>query len=79
MTRAKRLDDAINKIQDGINELEELKSEYEEWQGNLPDNLQNSLFAEKLDETICTLDDFISNTDTSDLKGMDLPQGFGRD
>jgi hypothetical protein len=81
MSRAKRLQGAIDRIIDGKDELENLKSEYEDWQGNLPDNLQSSLIADKLDEAIGVFDDAICNIDDAiiNLDGLELPQGFGRD
>lgn len=80
-SRADRLSEAIGKIMDGRDELEELKTEYEDWRDNLPENLQSSATADKLEETISTFDDAISEIDsaTGNLEGIDLPQGFGRD
>lgn len=72
---------------EALEELEALKSEYEDWGSNLPDNLQGSAAADKLAE-IEQLD--IDTTKESDFfstaeelldaaEGMDLPKGFGRD
>ncbi len=81
MTRAKRLDEAIGNILTGISDLEELKSEYEEWQENLPENFESSPVADKLDTTISDMEDAISEIQgaVEVLEVLDLPQGFGRD
>jgi hypothetical protein len=50
--------------------LRELQEEYQEWLDNLPENLQSTALAEKLDE-VCPLD--LEQLD------VDLPRGFGRD
>lgn len=81
--------DLVSKFEEACSELTELKSEYEDWQGNLPENLQSSALGEKL-QAICDLD-FESQAETltsavddvrgviDEAEGMDLPQGFGRD
>jgi predicted transcriptional regulator len=79
----------VEKFEEAMAELTELKSEYEEWKDNLPESLQSSAVAEKLEaiadidfegqaEVITSaIDDVRSVLD--DAEGMDLPQGFGRD
>jgi hypothetical protein len=61
---------------------EELRSEYEEWKENLPENLQEGTLAEKL-EAVCDLefDGAIDDLESliGEAEGMDLPLGFGRD
>ena len=65
-------------------DLEELKSEYEEWLENTPENLQASALGEKL-QAVADLDlgeemdvgDFSSVAD--EAEGLDLPRGFGQD
>lgn len=72
-----------------LSDLDDVRSEYEEWRDNLPENLQSSALADKLNE-VADLDiespksslesafdelDEIINTAT----GADLPRGFGRD
>jgi hypothetical protein len=77
-SRGQRWSDACQKAIDGLEELEELRCEYEEWQGNLPENLQSSPLGEKL-EAVVSLD-FQSAIDTAqEADGLDLPLGFGRD
>jgi soluble cytochrome b562 len=75
--------DARRAIDSALEELRAVQEEYNQWRDNLPENLQSSALAEKLD-TVCELD--LDTTDLDDLEniaseavGADLPQGFGRD
>ena len=49
----------------------ELQAEYQDWFDNLPDNLQASPLAERL-EAVCEYD-------FGDLEALEPPRGFGRD
>jgi len=73
---------------DGLAEIEELKSEYEDWQSNLPENLANSPLGEKLTAVVDLDIDFDSEIEAAlddaeskigEIEGADLPLGFGRD
>jgi hypothetical protein len=55
---------------EAVETLRTLQEEYREWLDNLPETLQDSPLAEKL-EAVCTLD--------LDELEVDLPRGFGRD
>ena len=55
---------------DAVNTLRQLQEEYQAWLDNLPESLQDTLLAEKLEE-VCSLD--------LDQFDIDLPLGFGRD
>jgi hypothetical protein len=55
---------------EAVETLRELQGEYQEWLDNLPENLQGSPLAEKL-EAVCALD--------LDEFEVELPRGFGRD
>ena len=55
---------------DAVETLRELQEAYQEWLWNLPESLQRSALAEKLEE-VCALD--IEQLD------IELPLGFGRD
>ena len=55
---------------EAIDTLRALQEEYQEWLDNLPENLQGSPLAEKL-EAVCALD--------LDELEVELPLGFGRD
>jgi hypothetical protein len=55
---------------EAVETLRELQSAYQEWLDNVPDSLQDSALAEKL-EAICDLD--LEQLD------VDVPRGFGRD
>jgi hypothetical protein len=50
--------------------LRELQAEYQDWLDNLPESLQASALAEKL-EDVCSVD--------IDALDVELPLGFGRD
>ncbi len=77
---------ALGALIDPLATLQELKDEYEAWKDNLPDNLQQSPTAEKLEE-VCNLDfevDVESLLDEvsallDEAEGVDLPRGFGKD
>ena len=56
---------------DAVQTLVDLQAEYQGWLDNLPDNLQASMLAERL-EAICEYD-------FGDLETLEPPRGFGRD
>jgi hypothetical protein len=79
----------VNELISALDDLKEIQEEYEEWKENLPESLQSSPVAEKLD-AICELDiesigqavaDAIDEAkgQVEEVEGIDLPQGFGRD
>ena len=55
-------------------ELHALLDEYQAWRDNLPESLQESGLAVKLDETIDEFTEIVAA-----LAEIDLPKGFGRD
>ena len=57
--------------QDAVRTLLDLQGEYQNWLDNLPDSLQESALAAKL-EAICGLD-------LGELESVEPPLGFGRD
>ena len=63
---------------DAVQELIDLKCEYEEWRDNLPENLESSALAEKLDAVI-DLDLDNLDSELNEILEIDLPLGFGRD
>ena len=56
---------------DAVQTLVDLQAEYQDWFDNLPDNLQASPLAERLEA--------ISEYDLDDLEALEPPRGFGRD
>jgi len=60
----------VQRWQEAVETLRELQTEYQEWFDNLPESLQDSTLAEKL-QGVCDLD--------IDELDVDLPRGFGRD
>ena len=57
--------------QDAVRTLLDLQGEYQAWLDNLPDALQESALAHKL-EAICELD-------LAELESVEPPRGYGRD
>jgi hypothetical protein len=77
-SRPKRWMEAVAKAREGIDALVELVEEYQEWRDNLPENLDCSPLAEKLDAIIdLGIEDIRDQLEEAD--GADLPLGFGRD
>jgi len=79
LSRPQRWQNAINLINNGFSELQSLRDEYTDWKDNLPENLQSSALYEKLEaiadgQEIDDLEQIIS-----DIEGLELPKGFGRD
>jgi len=80
------LDNAKANLEQALNDLDELRGEYEEWKDNLPDSLQQSPVAEKL-EAVCDIslgwgtDDDLDDAENmlSEAENADLPRGFGND
>lgn len=75
--------DAKNSAVEAFQELESIRTEYEEWKDNLPENLSGSPLADKLDE-VCNLDFTSEDLDEmestiSDAEQIELPRGWGRD
>ena len=56
---------------DAVQELVDLQAEYQAWLDSLPENLESSAVAERLEE--------ICNLDVDSLQDLDPPRGFGRD
>lgn len=93
MTAVSDAQDALSQVEshmaeltEAMSALEDVKSEYEEWRDNLPENLQSSALADKLNEVAdldldIDLEDAVTSVrDVLDsAENVDLPQGFGRD
>jgi phage shock protein A len=76
---------AVEEAQSALTDLDDIRSEYEEWKDNLPENLAQSALGEKL-ETVSGLYIPVDSNDLDEIEGvideaegMDLPLGFGRD
>lgn len=77
-SRAKRWEKACVEASDAISRLQELRDEYQDWRDNLPEGLDSSPVAEKLDAVLeLALDDVADIIDEAAV--ADLPLGFGRD
>lgn len=84
-SRTARWNDAVQKclsakeaLEAGLEELKGVQEEYADWEGNLPDNLQGSAVADKL-QTITGLDLDIDFSVLEEAENAELPLGFGRD
>lgn len=77
-SKADRWADAAARAREAMEALQELRDEYQDWLDNLPDNLQNSATADKLNE-ICNLDLDSACDIIEEAEMADLPMGFGRD
>lgn len=80
-----RAEQAAGELRDALQDLYDLQQEYQEWRDNLPENLENSSIAEKLDAiTEIDIESQVSAIDEidsaiSEFAEADLPLGFGRD
>lgn len=77
-SRATRWADAASRAVSALEELQEIQSEFEDWKGNLPENLASSPLGEKLD-AVCDLDISSALDTAQEAESADLPLGFGRD
>ena len=78
LTRAQRWSNASNDLQEAYNVLSELVEEYRDWREVLPENLDGSAVAEKLDTLLDTFEQ-IDQGAVEEITEVDLPLGFGRD
>jgi hypothetical protein len=69
---------AANAAIEALGELRDLQAEYQDWRDGLPENLQNSPVAEKLD-AVCDVDIESARAIVEEAGAVDLPLGFGRD
>ena len=77
----------IEDLDGAVDNVRSIQEEYREWQENLPESLQASATAEKLDAVIeIDFPDAISAEDLGEVvtaieeaETIDLPLGFGRD
>jgi len=73
---------AVAAYNDALAELRDVRDEYEDWRSNLPENLEQSALAEKLDAVVEMDLDELDEPDmdaADEAADMDLPRGFGRD
>lgn len=77
-SRPQRWEAAVAAASNALTTLLEFREEYRYWRDSLPENLQASAVAEKLD-TICELDFEAALEIVQEAEGIDLPRGFGRD
>jgi hypothetical protein len=78
LSRVDRWKEAVSKALEGLEQLLELQDEYSEWYDSLPENMQGSTVAEKLEE-VANLDIECAIDLVNEADAMDLPKGFGRD
>lgn len=89
---ADQLKEELANLSEAMGVIDDIREEYEEWQGNLPENLQASALGEKL-EAVTALDvssytdlslsdaDSLDDVETclDECENADLPRGFGKD
>ena len=78
MARPKRWAKAIEAARTAVADLVELQGEYQDWLDSLPEGLEESPVAEKLD-AVCDLEVEEIESILQDCEDADLPLGFGRD
>lgn len=78
LSRPQQWAEACTAAVNAIETLIDLRSEYEAWRDNLPENLQQSALGEKL-EAVCDLDLDDALSTIQEAEGLDLPRGFGKD
>ncbi len=77
-SRTDRWSTACDAARQALEDLQGLQEEYQEWRDNLPENMESSPTAEKLDAVIDL--DIQTGMDTvEEAEGLELPLGFGRD
>jgi len=77
-SRPARWAKAVSVALAALEELREMQGEYQEWRDNLPENLEGSALAEKLDAvTELDLDSAVDALE--EAESTDIPLGFGRD
>lgn len=69
-SRADRFSQAMDLVGDARSEFESLRDELQEWRDNMPENLQNSSKAQKLDDAIGDLDSLTS--DIGNIEDVDV-------
>ena len=77
-SRPDRWAEACGDAQDALERLTDIQGEFQEWRDNLPENLESSALAEKLDGVI-ELDIEGAKGTVDEAAEIDLPRGFGRD
>jgi hypothetical protein len=72
-SRADRLAVAESLVSEAASIVEELRDEMEEWQGNLPENLQSSDKASQIEDAISNLDSLQSELEGLDFGSIEFP------
>ena len=80
------IEEQICEVRSRFDNLTDLKDEYEEWQMNLPENLQYSPLGQKLEDVVShvgfdSIETALDEVDNAimELRDVELPKGFGRD
>lgn len=72
-SRADRLAEADSDVENAKGVVQELKDELEEWQSNLPENLQSGSKNDELQEAIDGLEEISSNLENVDFSSVSFP------
>lgn len=73
MSRRKRLEEEIEKINSSKTAIEELRDELQVWLDNMPENLQEGQKAEELEEAISSLNMIIDSLEEAEDNEVNFP------
>ena len=71
-SRSDRTQKLMEQISENVPFIEELKEELQDWQDNIPENLQDGNKAQELDERIDELDTLIDDFNTAIETGREI-------
>lgn len=72
-TRAKRFQDAVDKVSEVKSYFEELRDELQSWLDNMPENLQGGAKADELEDAIYELDSVVSSLEDVEGTSVNFP------
>ena len=72
-TRAERLQEAAGMIDEAKSIVQELQEEMQNWNDNMPENLQNSDKASQIQEAADALDEILNSLEEIDCDSVEFP------
>lgn len=76
-SRVDRFANVVSALEDCYADVEVLKSELEDWLGNLPENLQDGDKAQELEAAIEALGEMADEIETAKDREVEFPAAFG--
>lgn len=72
--------EAVDQLKDALASLESIQEEFSEWMDSMPENAQGGSTYQLL-EAICGLELLVDDAENtvSEVEGVEVPQGWGRD